>query len=64
MSNELILSLIMTVTAYCDGPGKQVDFSSRSCFQKVWNCGHKVKDSMAMVAETHNCITKHINGKL
>ena len=69
MTDVLILQLITTVTMYCSGPGNvgnspEVRRGDTLCFQKIWSCVHKVKDSIAIVTETHNCITKHVKGEL
>ena len=69
MTDVLILQLITTITMYCSGPGKSErnnvsESYETACFRKIWTCGHRVKDSVAIVTETHNCITKHVNEKL
>lgn len=63
MANGLILSLITTISTYC-GTVSDLQSSKRRCFKKIWICGHQVKDSEAIITETHNCITKHVQGKL
>jgi hypothetical protein len=69
MTDILILQLITTITVYCSGSGNlgnspEIRRGETLCFQKIWKCGHKVSSPIAIVTETHNCVTKHINGEL
>lgn len=73
MTDQLILQLIVTVITYCNGPGSgnipylnntKDDMRNTVCFNQIWKCGHNVLSSMAIVTETHNCITKHTKGEL
>lgn len=69
MTPELALQLIMVVTTYCSGPGMYYDknkyyINTRTCFSQIWDCGHNTKVASVIPFETHNCITKHLNGEL
>lgn len=73
MTAELTLSLIIAVSQYCGaGSGQlngvyspaRIQSQASICFKKIWQCGHKVKDASAIPFETHNCISKHVDGRL
>lgn len=62
MTDQIILQLILTITQYCNAA--HYPDTVKTCFNKIWNCGHKVTTSSVIITETHNCITKHINKEL
>jgi hypothetical protein len=72
MDNIEALQLIVAITTYCEGPGRNFEQSmymtqagaSTHCFEKIWKCGHNVTDASVISLQTHNCITKHINGNI
>ena len=63
MTSLMILQLITTISMYCS-QANDLQYSKRSCFKKIWICGHKVTESIAIVTETHNCITKHVKDEI
>lgn len=77
MTSLEAIQLIMAVTQYCSSSGQEIQYnhfaeqnrSNRNgamseCFKLIWHCGHDVKDASVIGFETHNCISKHLDGSL